>query len=224
MESAARRALPPRLTLTFDNGPDPVTTPRVLADLAARDLKAVFFPVGQRLEDQAARELAAEAAAAGHRVGNHTYSHPRPFGALSPEKAIREIERTDALLAAAADPDRLFRPSAGGGVLRPGVLNRAAVDHLMATGRSLVLWTCVCEDWARPDGSWIALAEAGMAANAWTNLVLHDVPTGAMDHLPRFLDAVLEAGVEVTADLPPATTPIWRGELLASVEGLLAPD
>jgi len=218
MQSLASR----RLTLTFDNGPDLATTPRVLADLAARNLKAVFFPVGQRLEDPAARELAAESAAAGHRVGNHTYSHPRPFGALSPEDAIWEIERTDALIGAAADPDRLFRPSAGGGVLRPGVMNRAAVDCLLATGRSLVLWTCICEDWARPDGSWTELARAGVARDAWTNLVLHDVPTGAMDHLARFLDDVLAAGVEVTAEIPPATTPIWRGELLAPVDGLVA--
>ncbi len=212
----------PKLTLTFDNGPDPATTPAVLDVLAARGLPAIFFPVGARLEDAGARDLMRRAAAAGHRIGNHTYSHPRPFGGLSAAAAIGEIDRTDALLEGLNEPDRLFRPSAGGGVLKPGVLNRGVVEHLVATRHSLVLWTSVPEDWKRPDGSWIDLAMRDMDAADWTLLVLHDVPSGAMDHLGRFLDAALAAGYEVVTDLPPAATPIWRGELRASVDHLIA--
>ena len=212
-----------KLTLTFDNGPDPAVTPHVLETLARRRLPATFFPVGERLEDPAARRLMAEARAAGHRIGNHTYSHPRPFGALDPQAAIEEIRRTNALLGDLAEPDRLFRPSAGGGALKPGVLNQASVDFLVETGHSLVLWNLVCEDWKRPDGSWADIALAGLQRRPWTLLVLHDVASGAMDSLDAFLDRALDAGAQIVAELPPETTPIWRGEVSASLAHLL-PD
>ena len=48
------------------------------------------------------------AATEGHLIGGHTYSHPRPFGALTSEQAIWEIERTDELLGALCEPDRMF--------------------------------------------------------------------------------------------------------------------
>lgn len=209
-----------KFTLTFDNDPD--VTPGVLKALAARGLTATFFPVGERLEDPTARALMRDARVAGHRIGNHTYSHPRPFGGRSGEAAVAEIKRTDALLGDLVELDRLFRPSAGGGALKPGVLNRAAVDHLIATGHSLVLWNLICEDWKRPDGSWVEIALAGLKRQPWTLLVLHDTATGAMDSLDDFLDRALTAGAEVVADYPPETTPIWCGACRAPVDHLLS--
>ncbi len=68
----------PELTLSFDNGPDPEATPRVLDVLAERGLKATFFVVGEQL--RAHRALAERAHAEGHWIGNHTLTHPRPLG------------------------------------------------------------------------------------------------------------------------------------------------
>ncbi len=211
-----------KLSLTFDNGPDPAVTPQVLADLAARGLPATFFPVGERLAEPGGSATLDQVAAAGHAIGNHTFSHPRPFGALTPAAAIAEIQRTEALLAGRQSPGRLFRPSAGGGLLQPGVLNQGIVDYLVAERFSLVLWSLVVEDWARPDGSWVEIALTGLKRDAWTNLVLHDIPNGAMDHLGRFLDLALAEGVEVAADLPPATVPIHEGRIRGPVQNLLA--
>ncbi|MEM7288347.1 MAG: polysaccharide deacetylase family protein, partial [Actinomycetota bacterium] len=118
--------------------------------------------------------------------------------------------------------DRYFRPSAGGGVLAPGVLNREAVEHLCSAGYSLVLWNAICEDWARPDGSWVELALAEIERHDWTLLVLHDIRGGAMDHLPRFLDEVQARGVEIVAEMPPDLVPIDRGELVHPVDDLVA--
>lgn len=210
-----------RLTLTFDNGPDPAVTPHVLEELERRSLRAIFFPLGERLKDAKLLALMAAARDAGHRIGNHTYSHPRPFGSLDDAAAVTEIVRTDELLGDLREPDRLFRPSAGGGVIGPGVLNEAAIDHMKAHGHTLVMWNVVCEDWARSDDSWIDLAFHGMGEVDWAVLVLHDIDSGAMTHLGTFLDRVLDGGWEITADLPPAQTPILHGTLRGPIDHLL---
>lgn len=206
------------LTLSFDNGPDIETTPQVLSELAARDLTATFFVVGERLEDPARCALLDRIAEAGHALGNHTYSHPRPFARLPIAEAVAEIDRTDALMGKHASP--LFRPSGRGGRLEPGLLTHPLIDHLAASGRTLVLWNSVPGDWERPDGSWIDRAHADIAAQAHTLIVLHDIPTGAMDHIGRFLDEVLEAGIRITPDLPAATVPVRNGRQVLQVEGL----
>lgn len=216
MERAQRK-----LSLTFDNGPDPKITPRVLGELKKRDLPAIFFPVGERLESAEARDLARMTADMGHQVGNHTYSHPRPFGALSEDDAIEEVKRTDALLGELREPNRYFRPSAGGGVLKPGVLNRGVVDHLVANHHTLVLWNVICEDWCRPDGSWIDMALSEMYKHDWSLIVLHDIASGAMDHLPAFLDTVAARDIEIVPDLPTAQVPIVNGQIVSSVDHLI---
>jgi len=210
-----------KLTLTFDNGPDPEVTLPVLGELETRNLPAIFFPVGERLESDEARDLLRKTADMGHQIGNHTYSHPRPFGALSDEDAVEEVQRTDALLGELREPNRYFRPSAGGGVLKPGILNRGVVDHLVKNRHTLVLWNVICEDWCRPDGSWVNLALAEMDKHNWSLIVLHDISSGGMDHLPTFLDAVAERDIEIVPDLPPAQVPIIKGQVVVSIDHLL---
>lgn len=212
-----------KLTLTFDNGPDQRVTPLVLDELEQRRLPAFFFPVGERLEDSGNRSLMDRAAGLGHRFGNHTYSHPRPFGSLSAKDAIWEVKRTDELLGPLCEPDRYFRPSAGGGVMRPGVLNRGVVDYLMETRHTLVLWNVICEDWCRTDGSWVDIALEQIMKQDWSLLVLHDIEQGGMDHLATFLDRVAELGVACVDEMPEggAELPIVRGQLRQSVDYLI---
>jgi peptidoglycan/xylan/chitin deacetylase (PgdA/CDA1 family) len=59
------------LSLTFDNGPDRVTTPAVLDVLDAAEVKAAFFMLGSKLAKPGAREIAEDVRARGHRIGNH---------------------------------------------------------------------------------------------------------------------------------------------------------
>ena len=213
---------PKRITLTFDNGPDTAVTPLVLDELDRTGLPATFLAVGERLEDNDARATLRRASDAGHRIGNHTYSHPRPLGALDPAAAVREIARTDELLGDLLDADRLFRPSAGGGRLAPGVFSEAVVEHLRSHGHTVLLWNVVCEDWRRPDGSWVELAFERMAAVDWALLVLHDIAGGAMSHLGRFLDEVEARGIDVVAEFPDELVPIRGGEIRHSVDHLVA--
>jgi peptidoglycan-N-acetylglucosamine deacetylase len=62
--------------LTFDDGPEPATTPQVLAALAAQCVRATFFVIGRKVED--APELARREAAEGHTIAHHTFTHPQP--------------------------------------------------------------------------------------------------------------------------------------------------
>jgi peptidoglycan/xylan/chitin deacetylase (PgdA/CDA1 family) len=211
---------PMRITLTFDNGPTAETTPRVLGTLAEHAARAVFFVVGRRLRDPALRELAERAKREGHLVGNHTYSHARQFGDMeAPGDAVGEIVETQSLLGDLAGPERLFRPYGRGGTLDRRLLNGVAVDHLKAHDFTMALWTCVPRDWEDPDG-WVDTALAECAASPWQVVVLHDLPTGAMAHLDRFLDALSDRGAELRTDFPPEATPILRGHQIGDLSAL----
>lgn len=83
------------VALTYDDGPNPPYTDRLLDVLAKHNVKATFFMIGNRIERHP--ETANRVIAEGHQIGNHSYSHPL-LGFLPPRYVQRQIERTDALL------------------------------------------------------------------------------------------------------------------------------
>ena len=202
---------PAKLTLTFDNGPVPGSTERIVEALGARGLPAIFFMVGQRVLDPGGRETAERVAAAGHQIGNHTMSHGPPLGELrDPDAVIAEITMAQDVLAGLTGPERLFRPN-GRGRLGPHVLSRPAIAELVSGAYTVVSWNCVPRDGEPPSDSWIGRANASLDRRDWTVLVLHDHHARAIDHLPGFLDDVLRRGIEVTAELPESCVLIKRG-------------
>lgn len=99
------------VSLTFDDGPDPEWTPRVLDVLAREGVRAAFFLIGQRA--RRAPEQARRIADAGHDLGNHTWSHPSLWR-CGPAHTEREIADGHAAIAdAAGAPPRFFRPPWG---------------------------------------------------------------------------------------------------------------
>lgn len=83
------------VALTFDDGPQPPDTDRLLDILAKHDVKATFFVIGNRIEKYP--EILHRIIAEGHQIGNHSYTHP-VLGFLPPTYVERQIERTDKLL------------------------------------------------------------------------------------------------------------------------------
>jgi peptidoglycan/xylan/chitin deacetylase (PgdA/CDA1 family) len=208
------------LTLTFDNGPEPDITPPVLDALRERGILATFFVIGEKLKQN--RSLVEAAHAKGHWIGNHTWTHGIPLGDRVPDQgAIAEVLDTQRELGALAHPDKLFRPFADG-ALGSRLLNAEAARLLHDDGYTCVLWNAVPEEWLDPEG-WVERALAQCQEQPWTLLVLHDLPTGAMRHLPRFLDRVAELGGRFRQEFPPDCTPIRRGtatmELSSYVSG-----
>ena len=200
-----------RVCLTFDNGPTPGITDRVLDILGERGVPATFFVVGNRLERPAGRRLAERAVADGHWIGNHGLTHTRPLGLLDDASAVREISETERLMAGLAHPDRLFRPFATGGAIDERLFSTAAIDHLLRGGYTCVLWNSVPYDWDEPNG-WVARGLNDVGIHDHTVVVVHDVDTGAMEHLEDFLDSLDALGAEVTQDYPEDCVPIRRGE------------
>jgi peptidoglycan/xylan/chitin deacetylase (PgdA/CDA1 family) len=118
--------------LTFDDGPDPVHTPRVLDILARDSIAATFFLIGRRAA--AAPEIVRRIAALGHDVGNHTWSH-RSLWLCGPRRTEREIvEGHEAIEAAAGRPPRFFRAPWG-------MTNLAMFPVLKRLGTPCVFWT-----------------------------------------------------------------------------------
>jgi len=211
------------VTLTFDNGPEPAVTPRVLDILGNARIGATFFALGAKLAVPERRAIAKRAHAEGHWIGNHTMTHSTPLGRLAdPGRAIGEILQTQALIDELAHPDRLFRPFGGGGELGRHLLNEAAVQVLTSEKMTCVLWNAIPRDWEDPRG-WAEVALAQCLAQPWTLLVLHDLPTGAMGRLKIFIERVRDHGGRFRQDFPPECVPILRGEARAPLEPYLSP-
>ena len=196
--------MPRRVTLTFDNGPTQGVTDKVLDVLAERDVRATFFVIGDKLRDPAVRTLAERAVADGHQVGNHTLSHKVPLGQLerdgNVDEVIRQIDDAQALLGDLA-PRKLFRPYGAGGVLDDRLIGRRGLAHLVDNGFQPVTWNCVPRDWVDPRG-WVETCATMMAEQDWSVIVLHDLPVGALDGLPRLLDRLAADDVELRDDFP----------------------
>jgi peptidoglycan/xylan/chitin deacetylase (PgdA/CDA1 family) len=101
-----------RVALTFDDGPDPDVTPRVLEMLRQYGAKATFFCIGFKAERHP--ELVRAIVEQGHSVENHSYRHSSLFCFLGPVSMGREIDRAQAVLSAGAGwTPRYFRAPAG---------------------------------------------------------------------------------------------------------------
>jgi len=210
------------VTLTFDNGPDPDTTPRVLDTLGRHGIKATFFVLGEKLRDR--RKLSERAHAEGHWIGNHTFNHMVPLGvSLERGMSASEIRRTEVLLGNLAHPRRFFRPFGGGGNLDRRLLNHEALTYLCDNSYTCVLWNVIAEDWARPEG-WVDRALALTSRQQHALVVLHDLSTGAMDELDRFLNLVKDRGDTFKQDFPRSCVPIERGRPLQSIDDYLSED
>ena len=203
-----------RVTLTFDNGPDPDVTPRVLDILAARNILTTFFVLGRNMARPECRAIAATAHAAGHWIGNHTYNHAGPIG-LNPDPAAaeQEIGETQSLIGDLAHPDRLFRPCGGGGKLNADLFARRDRHFLTEGGYSCVLWNAVPGDWNNPDG-WVEPAFGMIDEHDWPLVVIHDIPGACIGRLDEFLDGLAARDVEIRQDMPPECMPIRRGEIV----------
>jgi len=159
--SRARR----EIALTFDDGPDPEVTPRVLDILDAHRVRATFFCIA----GNAARhpELCREIARRGHAVENHSREHPMNFAMRGLGGMRREIAAAQSDLAALTGRvPRFFRPPAG---LRSPLLDPVLHD----LGLRLVSWTRRGFDTRMPDVD-LVFARLGEGLAAGDILLLHD--------------------------------------------------
>jgi peptidoglycan/xylan/chitin deacetylase (PgdA/CDA1 family) len=200
---AAALGIPRRLpgggvTLSFDDGPHPQGTPAVLETLRERGGHAVFFLAGEQAELQ--RGLAAEIAAAGHRIGLHCHRH-RNMLRLGPRAVREDLDRGAAAIADATGiVPELHRPPYG-------IYSPLGLAEVRRRGLRPLLWSRWGHDWRGDRGPGRIAAEVTGGLRGGDVLLLHDA-----DHysdrecwrntaaaLPWILGAVEEAGLRLTA-------------------------
>ena len=216
----------PKLTITFDNGPTPGITNRVLDVLADFNVKATFFMVGKSLQAPGGSKLALRAKEEGHWIGNHTLSHGIPLGLqLEQGRARKEIQDMDNLLLGLSHESHFFRPN-GRGKLGTHLLNQEAIDYIVESCATVVLWTSVPLD-RRVDvdtaDAWLSQAKNDILRNEWTLMVLHDRPSGhegsqPMDFLPNLLSWARDNHIEILQSFPPSCIPISKGKIMMSLK------
>jgi peptidoglycan/xylan/chitin deacetylase (PgdA/CDA1 family) len=170
------------VSLTFDDGPLPPYTDQLLEVLAHHRVQATFFFVGENIERY--RAAAARALAAGHQLGNHSYSHPRLYH-KRPRFVRAQIESTDALLRELGVTGEIpFRAPYGVGFLvLPWILLR--------TNRRHVLFDFFPDppDWRGPPEAVAASVKA--QTRPGSIIVLHDGNPTAGPHVAEITDRLI---------------------------------
>ena len=138
-----------RVALTFDDGPDPAVTPRVLDVLARHGAHATFFVIGQSLAKHP--EIGRRMAAEGHVIGNHSWRHSRWQNFFTAARHGIEIDRGEAAIAAVTGSEApvLYRPPVG---LKSGELGHAAWRRHL----TLVAWSLHSRDTRSKDAKRVA--------------------------------------------------------------------
>ncbi len=176
------------VVFTFDDGPHPDVTPRILEALEERGVRAAFFACGIQIEKGArgrtGRRILRQEIDGGHLVGTHTVHHPR-LSALE-EKAVEEEigGGIDLVERAIGRRPSLFRPPFGD-------LPAAAADVVRKRDLDLVLWTTNVRDYRIADPATIAAGILGELERRGGGVVLlHDTHPPSADALPLILDGI----------------------------------
>lgn len=176
------------IALTFDDGPDPCQTPKILDILAEHHACATFFVLGEQADryPHLVRRIAAE----GHVLGNHTYTHFH-CPELDLNGLMRQIERTDtaiqtALGADLAPPPDLFRPPFG-------ELLPAQALYLALRRRRIAFWTRDSRDYRGASAE--AIAAVGSTLSPGDTLLMHDRFPNTVEALPALLEGLERRGL-----------------------------
>jgi peptidoglycan-N-acetylglucosamine deacetylase len=190
------------VVLTFDDGPLPRYSNKVLDILAAQCVRATYFLVGEMARDNPA--VVRRIYEAGHTIGTHSEDHPSHFDKLPIEKVRQEIDEGIADVGAAlGDPEGLapfFRI--------PGLARSDEIEDELAA-RSLIVFSSdtVADDWHRRirPRDIVARAMTRLEKRGKGILLLHDIHAATVAALPELLKKLKEAGFHVVHVVPAPT-------------------
>ncbi|WP_101254609.1 glycosyltransferase [Streptomyces barkulensis] len=219
------------IVLTFDDGPDPVWTPKVLDELAEHDARAVFFVTGA----MAARHpgLVRRMVAEGHEIGLHTFNHP-DLSYQSKSRIDWELAQNQLALAGAAGVRTyLFRPPYSSHAHALDNESWPVVRYVGSRNYITVLNDTDTKDWARPGVDEIVRRAVPEEAGAGAVVLMHDAggdrsqTVAALDRLLPELKARGYAFTNLTEALraPSAHTPVsgaelWKGRFFVLAVGV----
>jgi peptidoglycan-N-acetylglucosamine deacetylase len=175
------------IAMTFDDGPHPKNTPRLLNMLRERNIKATFYVIGQNVDlyPQIVRNTVAE----GHEIGNHTHTH-RLLSKLSDAEVRKELSRCrEAIARAAGVQPRTMRPPYGGLLQRQREWVYAEYQY------PTILWSVDPLDWKRPGAS-VVSSRILAGASSGGIVLAHDLHAQTIDAMPATLDGLLRRGYQ----------------------------
>jgi peptidoglycan/xylan/chitin deacetylase (PgdA/CDA1 family) len=167
--------------LTFDDGPDPVATPRILKILDNYDAKATFFCTGKKAADQS--ELMEQVEKSGHSLGNHTYSHLKA-GWRNKKNYISDVYKCDQIITSG-----LFRPPYG--KINFGLIHELVKTHV------IIMWTVLPGDFDNRVSKEQLLQRSIKHTDQGTIIVFHDTQKTLekLEYaLPRYIKHFAELG------------------------------
>jgi peptidoglycan/xylan/chitin deacetylase (PgdA/CDA1 family) len=196
------------VVITFDDGPLPPYSTRILDQLARECVKATFFMVGRMA--RAYPRIVQRVYEEGHTLANHSQSHPFNFHTMSIADAAREIDGGfESIAAAAGDPAKVapfFR--------FPGLLRQESIERYLAS-RQVMAWSVdfMADDWRRISArEIIKRALDRLEAKGKGILLLHDIQPATALALPDLLAELKARGYRVvhvvpaSAERPPTVT------------------
>ncbi|MDQ6809030.1 MAG: glycosyltransferase [Verrucomicrobiota bacterium] len=185
---------PHQVALTFDDGPDPDWTPKILDILKAANVKAAFFLVGTNAEHYPAlvRRIVDE----GHEIGNHTYYHPN-LALCWPEHIRVELNATQLLFETITGRSTtLFRPPYAADTNPSKLTELTPLNLAQDLGYLVVLENIDPQDWAKP-GANIILQRIKQQRRDGSIILLHDAGgdrSQTVTALPQILDYLKTRG------------------------------
>ncbi len=175
----------PYVAMTFDDGPHPLNTPRLLDLLAQRNIKATFYVVGTNAKEypNIIRRMINE----GHEIGNHTKSHPYLTN-MSDSQVRAELNYCrDAIIEAAGIPPQSMRPPYG------AITSRQKSWIYQEWNYPTILWSVDPRDWQKPGAGVVADRIVAGTRNG-AIILAHDIHSGTIDAMPSALDRLLAKG------------------------------
>ncbi len=178
----------PFVALTFDDGPHPVNTPRLLDILKQKNVKATFYVIATnaRRYPEIMRRIVAE----GHEIGNHTVNHPN-LTKLSDAGVRQELRGChEAIVAATGVAPRTMRPPYG-------AITSAQKSWIRKEfGYPTIMWSVDPLDWKKPGASAVA-SRLVSGASPGGILLAHDIHAGTIDAMPTTIDQLLARGYQL---------------------------
>lgn len=189
VKSKASSEIPPKVALTFDDGPSSEYTPLLLDGLRERNVKASFFVIGSNIEKEGGEEIIRRIYEEGHLIGNHTWHHV-DLSHLSTEDAWKELEMTDSLIkAVTGEETALVRPPFG-----------EFPRSMEEPDKLYVKWTVDSRDWVTKDTQEIVRK---VVTDTEENdiILMHDCYETSVEAALQIIDTLSERGYEfVTVD------------------------
>jgi len=193
------------VVITFDDGPLPPYTDRILETLAAECVKVTYFLVGQMAS--AYPETVRRIYNAGHVIGTHSQSHPFHFDSMSEERIEREVTRGIASVTAALGERKALAPF----FRIPGLARSGDVERYLAS-QSLAVWSAdeVADDWHRGISAAQIVTKAIRRIESHDHrgvLLLHDIQPATALALPTLLKELKARGYRIVQAVPTGERP-----------------